>query len=84
MDVEKIWEVLLEIRDSQTRTEADVAHHIKRTATLENWVEKQEERLTEVETSRANILFLGKTVAALVAVSGGIVGIIYTLMGILK
>lgn len=86
MDLNKIWDVLLEIRDSQTKTEADLSYHIKRTDTLEQAVADQrkhfDERVESLEKVNAGWVFTGKLLAAVLSTAGTILGIIIAIKGL--
>ncbi len=80
MDSNKLLEILLEVRASQSRMEVDILHHNRRTETLENRVDAQEIRLSNVETGRENIKFLGKTLTMTLATIATVLGILYTII----
>lgn len=80
----RFWDMLQEVRDSQIRMEADIFHHIKRTDTLEAYVESQEKRLSDVEAAKQGWVFTGKVLATSLGIIATVLGIITTLIGIAK
>ncbi len=84
MKHDSLWETLLEIRDSQIRMERDIAYHIKRTDTLEDFVEQQEIRLSKVEETKQGWIFTGKVIATSVGIIATIIGVIATIQGLIK
>ncbi len=79
-----VWEVLQEIRDSQIRTELDLKYHIKRTDTLEAYVESQETRLSKVEATKQGWVFVGKVLATTIGIIATLVGLTTAIIGVIK